>query len=63
MKQTIDVSMGPFPDNLVIAPAFYITQADLTGPLQVFSQHHRRTTVKIWLLVGFLFSAVQQQHV
>ena len=51
-KKTIDVEMGPLSqDNLVIAPAFYITQADLAGPFLSYSQHHKRTTVKIWLIV------------
>jgi len=44
--------MGPVSrHNLVIAPAFYATQVDLCGPFDSFSQHHKRTTVKIWLLV------------
>jgi len=39
--------MGPLSsNNLCIAPAFYISQVDLAGPFQAFSQHH-----KIWLLV------------
>ena len=51
-KKTIDIQMGPLSqDNLVIAPAFYISQADLAGPFTSYSQHHRRTTVKIWLII------------
>ena len=51
-KKTIDVEMGPVSqDNLVIAPAFYITQADLAGPFLSYSQHHKRTTVKVWLII------------
>ena len=51
-KKTVDVEMGPLSsDNLQIAPAFYVTQADLAGPFLSFSQHHRRTTVKIWLII------------
>jgi len=38
-------------DNLCIAPPFYITQADIAGPFDAFSQHYKRTVVKIWLLV------------
>ena len=52
MKRTIDIAMGPVSDfNMVIAPAFYITQVDLAGPFQAFSQHHKRTTVKVWLSI------------
>ncbi|XP_066929622.1 uncharacterized protein [Clytia hemisphaerica] len=52
MKKSINIEMGPLSmDNLCIAPAFFITQADLAGPFQAFSQHHKRTTVKVWLLV------------
>eukprot|EP00794_Sanderia_malayensis_P019734 gene19734-biopygen14569 len=48
LKKSINVEMGPLSsNNLCIAPAFYITQADLAGPFQAFSQHHKRTTVKI----------------
>ncbi|MEM7375648.1 MAG: hypothetical protein AAF587_44055 [Bacteroidota bacterium] len=52
MKQQFNVSMGPLSqDNFTIAPAFFCSQVDLAGPFQAFSQHHRRTTVKIWLIV------------
>lgn len=37
--------------NLTIATAFFITQVDLAEPFEAFSQHHKRTTVRIWLLV------------
>ena len=51
-KKSIDVAMGPVsPHNLTIAPAFYITQVDLAGPFHAYSQHHKRTTVKVWILV------------
>ncbi|XP_066924707.1 uncharacterized protein [Clytia hemisphaerica] len=51
-KKTIAVEMGPLSqDNLIIAPAFYISQVDLAGPFSSYSQHHKRTTVKIWLVV------------
>jgi len=51
-KKTIDVSMGKVPEyNLTIAPAFYITQIDLAGPFKSYSNHHKRTTVKIWLAI------------
>jgi len=52
MKKTIDVSMGPVsPYNLHIAPAFFITQVDLAGPFAAYSHHHKRATIKIWLVV------------
>ena len=37
--------------KLKIAPAFYITQVDLTGPFKAYSKHNKRTTLKIWLVV------------
>ena len=51
-KRTLDVIMGPVSQhNLMIAPAFYITQIDLAGPYLSYSSHHKRTTVKIWLVI------------
>ena len=44
--------MGPISKyNITIAPAFYGTQADICGPFKAYSLHHRRTTIKIWLIV------------
>ena len=44
--------MGPLSTaNLNIAPAFYSTQVDLCGPFISYSNHHKRTTIKIWLTV------------
>ena len=52
IKQTINVSMGPISKyNLTIAPAFYITQVDLMGPLKAYSPHNKRSTIKIWYVV------------
>ena len=52
MKRSIDVAMGPISNfNLTIAPAFYICQVDLAGPFQAYSNHHKRTTVKVWMAV------------
>jgi len=49
---TIDVSMGPVsPHNLYTAPAFFITQVDLAGLFSASSHHHKRATIKIWLVV------------
>ena len=48
--------MGPvswvlYPVQFGIAPAFHITQVDLTGPFKAYSEHNKRTTHKIWLVV------------
>ena len=51
-KQTINVEMGPISDQkLNIAPPFYSTQVDLCEPFTVFSNFHKRTTVKIWMVI------------
>ena len=51
-NKTIDIVMGPVLEyNLKISPAFYITQVDLTGPFKAYSEHNKRTTIKIWLVV------------
>ena len=51
-KKTIDIIIDPVLEyNLKIAPAFYITQVDLTGPFKAYSKHNKRTTLKIWLVV------------
>ena len=51
-KKRLEVCMGSVSEtNLTIAPAFYHCQVDLTGPFDAYSQHHKRTTVKIWLAV------------
>ena len=52
MKKTVEATMGPIPDcRLTIAPPFYGTQVDLSGPYLAFSPIHKRTTIKIWLTV------------
>ena len=52
LKRKFNVAMGPLSeDNLKIAPAFFSAQTDLAGPFLSYSEHHKRTTVKIWLLV------------
>ena len=52
LKKSIEVAMGPVSDyNLIIAPAFYVSQVDLSGPYKAFSPHQKRTTIKIWLVV------------
>ncbi|XP_066933763.1 uncharacterized protein [Clytia hemisphaerica] len=51
-KRTVQMAMGPIPIfNLTIAPSFYFTQMDLSGPYSSYSPHHKRTTVKVWLIV------------
>ena len=54
--------MGPISNcQLTIAPAFYSTQVDLSGPYLTYSPLHKRITVNIWLTVFCccLTSAVQ----
>ena len=51
-KRTVDVVMGPVSKfNLMLAPAFYISQVDLFGPLKAFSLQNKRGNIKIWFLV------------
>ena len=51
-KRTVDVGMGPVSKvNLMLAPAFYVSQVDLFGPLKAYSVHNKRATVNIWFLV------------
>ena len=51
-KRTIDMAMGPISKcNMTIAPAFYYTQLDLAGPFLSYSPQHKRTSVKVWLVV------------
>ena len=52
MKKALNVAMGPVsPDNLMIAPAYYVCQADLAGPFTAYSYHNKRTTIKVWFVV------------
>ena len=51
-KRTIEAAMGPVPESCItIAPSFYNTQLDLSGPYKAYSPLHKRTTVKVWLVV------------
>ena len=63
IKRTLNVTMGPISIyNLTIAPAFYVTQVDLMGPLKAYSPHNKRTIVKIWyglLLCYYVISCHQ----
>ena len=51
-KKALEMSMGPISKhNITIAPAFYVCQVDLAGPFTAYSNHHKRTEVKIWWVV------------
>ena len=48
MKKTVEAKMGPIPDcSLTVAPAFYASQVNLSGPYSAYSALYKRTTVKI----------------
>ena len=50
-KRTIDVEFGPLSDSqMIVAPAFYVTQVDLMGPYRAY-QINVRATMKIWFAV------------
>lgn len=47
-----NVEMGKIHDTrLTIAPAFYLCQIDLMGPLIARCNHNHRSTVKVWTVV------------
>ena len=51
-KKAIEVAMGPVhPDNLNIAPAFYVCQVDICGPVNTYSNANKRATMKLWFVV------------
>ena len=51
-KRALDVAMGPkSDDNLCIAPPFYVTQVDMVGPFNSYSNVNKRATTKIWFVV------------
>ena len=51
-KRTVAVSMGPVSrHNLTIAPTYFASQVDLAGPFLSYSNHNKRATVKIWLVI------------
>ena len=45
--------MGPVSgyNMIIIAPAFYGAQVDISGPLKANSPHNKRATIKIWHVV------------
>ncbi|XP_066920590.1 uncharacterized protein [Clytia hemisphaerica] len=51
-KRTIEAAMGPLPEACItIAPSFYNTQFDLSVPYKAYSPLHKRSTIKVWLVV------------
>ena len=51
-KKALEVAMGALKDcNLNIAPAFFSVQVDICGPFSSYSNHNKRATVNIYLVV------------
>ena len=51
-KKVLDVCMEPVkPCYLNIAPAFYMSQVDISGPYLCYSSHNKRATIKVWYIV------------
>ena len=51
-KNAVKVAMGPIQDiNLCIAPAFYSSQVDLSGPFNAYPNVNKRAIIKIWFAV------------
>ena len=51
-KLALRVAMGSKNEaNLCIAPAFYVSQVDICGPFESFSNVNKRGKVKIWIVV------------
>ena len=52
LMKTVDVEMGQLPSSrLCVAPPYYYTQVDITGPFIAYSKHNKRTTLKVWIIV------------
>ena len=48
-KRAIEVAMGPVSNhNLIIAPAFFVSQVDICGPFLSYFNINKRATVKVW---------------
>ena len=46
------VLMGPLgEETLKIAPAFYVSQVDISGPYSAYSSINKRATVKVWFVL------------
>ena len=53
-KKTTDAQMGRISQyNVMIAPAFYGTQVDICGPFKAYSMYHKRTKIKVCLIVYY----------
>ncbi len=51
-KKQLEVVMGPVSSyNLNVAPAFYVTQVDLMGPVDSYHGANKRSVMKIWVIV------------
>ena len=51
-KARMKVLMGPLgEDTLKIAPAFYVSQVDISGPYSAYSSVNKRATVKVWFVL------------
>ena len=51
-KLALRVAMGSKNEaNLCIAPAFYVSQVDICGPFESFSNVNKRGKVKVWIVV------------
>ena len=51
-KRAIEVSMGPIHGhNLNIAPAIFICQTDIFGPVNSYSNVNKRAMVKTWFVI------------
>ena len=56
-RRTVDVVMGPVSDyTLLLAPAFYVTQVDIFGPVKAYSIHSKRGTrgskgISVYILI------------
>ena len=51
-KARLKVLMGPLgEENLKIAPAFYYSQADISGPYSSYSNINKRATIKVWFVL------------
>ena len=51
-KKAIEVAMGPVSDDqLKIASPFYVSQVDLFGPFNSYSNVHQRAKTKIWFVI------------
>ena len=51
-KKAVEVAMGPVSEcNLCVAPAFFNSQVDITGPFSSYSISNKRATIKIWFAI------------